>query len=128
MDQNTCDAFQARISALLQAIDEWIGEDRELMSGREKLKRRFVLEISELMAMRRSEAEDHFDMLLQDGQLRAGLVDNVVGPSSRLYVYRNVVRLPRFSKVSRRKECPDCGHIFDRSEREVAVLKGEAHE
>ncbi len=128
MDQNSCDTFQARISALLQAIDEWIAEDRELMSRQEKLKRRYVREISELMAMRRSEAEDHFDTLLQDRQVRAGLVDKVFGPSSRLYVYRNVVRLPRANKVRRRRECPDCGHIFDRSELEVAVLKGEAHD
>jgi len=128
MDQDSCDAFQARTSALLQAIDEWIAEDRELISMQEKLKRRFVFEAAELMAMRRSDAANLFDTLFQDRQVRAGLIDKVVGPSSRLYVYRDVVRLPRFNKARRHRECPDCGHIFDRPEREVAVLRGESHE
>lgn len=55
----------------VRAIDDWIAQERKLISTREKMKRRFMREIISAMGIRETEAESLFEMLVQTRQAQA---------------------------------------------------------
>ncbi|MDX1006558.1 hypothetical protein GOE08_06615 [Sinorhizobium medicae] len=78
-----------KLESMVQAIDDWIAKDRKLISAHEQLKRRVIREMTRATAMRRIEAENLFEALMQDRQARAGLIDKSVGVLTREYVYQD---------------------------------------
>lgn len=55
----------------VRAIDDWIAQERKLISTRKKMKRRFMLEIIGATGMRAPDAENLFERLVQNRRAQA---------------------------------------------------------
>jgi len=68
MTNDTRSHEERKTTSMVHAIDDWLAKESKLITGREKLKQRFIREMASVTATRAGEAEKLFEMLVELGR------------------------------------------------------------